>query len=122
MNERATELARQDFAQAAAHRAPGGDRVRPIGLVACDDGTDAERAAKHPRGKASACLAIVGFRGGDEILELSGTLLGAHHTLAIATLTTSPLVTEIPRRPRRTATRVADVVQSVRGRDRQYRR
>jgi serine/threonine-protein kinase len=93
-NERATELAQQDFAQASALSA-GGDHVRPIGLVACDDGTNAERAARHLVEELQV-PAVLGFRNGDELLALSGSLLGPHHTLVVATLTTSPLVTQVP--------------------------
>ncbi len=96
--ERATDLARQDFSQAASGLGAGGDAVRPIGLVSCDDAVDAKRAARHLVEDVHV-PAIVGFRSGDELIDLTSSLLGPHHVLAVATLTPSPLITEIPHAP-----------------------
>jgi serine/threonine protein kinase len=96
--ERATDLARQDFSQAASGLGAGGDAVRPIGVVSCDDAVDATRAAKHLVEELHV-PAIVGFRYGDELIDLTSSLLGPHHVLAMATLTPSPLITEIPHAP-----------------------
>ena len=60
---RAAELARQDFAQAlgaSAGRA-GALHARPIGLVVCDEGEDALRAARHLVDDVEV-PAVIGFR------------------------------------------------------------
>jgi serine/threonine-protein kinase len=94
-NDDAVDLARQDFEQASmALRADHG--ARPVALVSCDDAADAKRAATHLVEDVHV-PAILGFRSGGELIELAGSLLGPRHVIALATMTQSPLVTQIPR-------------------------
>ncbi len=93
-NENAVELARRDFAQILAGLQSGG-RVRPIGVVACDDAVDPARAAAHLVDRVGV-PAIIGFKGGVEAIDLATSLFLQRGVLAIAALTTNPLVTAVP--------------------------
>jgi tRNA A-37 threonylcarbamoyl transferase component Bud32/ABC-type branched-subunit amino acid transport system substrate-binding protein len=96
MNVEGAELAREEIARAtAALDVATSRRVRRIGLVTCDDAADATRAAKHLVDDVNV-PAILGFRSGQELVDLGGSLLLPRRVLAVASLTSSPLVTRLP--------------------------
>ena len=95
----AANLARKEFAQ-ATHAFVGSTaslQVRRIGLVACDDGdlANAARAANHLVDEVGV-PAIIGFRRGEEVVNLVGSLLIRRGVISVATLTPSPLITRVP--------------------------
>ncbi len=94
----ALDLARRDFAHMMVGFRRGAlGRARPIALVACDDSHDPTRAVRHLVDDVGV-PAVVGFRTAAEIIEIAGATLIPKDVLAIATLTTSPLLTSIPHR------------------------
>jgi ABC-type branched-subunit amino acid transport system substrate-binding protein len=98
-NANATDLARRELAHAT--RALTGTsaslRVRRVAIAECDDASPdgAARAARHLVDDVGV-PAILGFRSGQEVMDLAGSLLVRRNVLAVATLTTSPLITQIP--------------------------
>jgi serine/threonine protein kinase/ABC-type branched-subunit amino acid transport system substrate-binding protein len=95
-NERGTDLGRQDFAQVGPALRSAARKARPLALVACDDAADARRAARHLVEDVGV-PAIIGFGNGAELIDLGGSLLAQHQVLAVATMTTNPFVTQLPR-------------------------
>jgi len=93
-NENAVELARRDFAQITAGLQSGG-HARPIGVLACDDSANPARAAAHLADHVGV-PAIIGFKGGAEAIELTTSLLVPRGVLSLVSLTTNPLVTQVP--------------------------
>lgn len=95
-NVEGAELARQELARAT--RALDGPnaalRVRRVGLLACDDGSDPMRAATHL--VDVGVPAILGFGSGQELIDLASSLLVKRRVLAVATLTPNPFVTRVP--------------------------
>jgi ABC-type branched-subunit amino acid transport system substrate-binding protein len=83
----ALELARRDF----AHTRPMLDGARPLGLIACDDAVDPHRAANHLV-ETVGVPAVIGFYKVDETIELTSLFL-KHRVLAIASVSTNPLIT-----------------------------
>jgi branched-chain amino acid transport system substrate-binding protein len=98
--QHAVELARRDFAQLMrGFRGSGAfGRVHPLGVVACDDAANTTRAAHHLVDDVRV-PAILGFRSGAEIIDLAGSLFMPNDVLAVASLTTSPLLASIPNPP-----------------------
>ena len=68
--------------------------ARPVALVECDDSENAERAAHHLVDDVGV-PGILGFRSGDEVLSLAGSLLIPRHVVSVASLTPNPLVTRL---------------------------
>ncbi len=97
-NAQASDLARRDFDATIGSKGAQGTlgRARRIGIVACDDVADAAGSARHLVDTVRV-PAILGFRSGQELIDLSGDLFG-HDVLAVASLSTSPLLTTIPHR------------------------
>jgi len=95
----AVELARREFSNATRALTGAGAslRVRRIALVTCDDGDadTASRAATHLVDDV-AVPAILGFRSGQEVVDLAGSLLVGRGVLAVASSTSSPIVTQVP--------------------------
>jgi serine/threonine protein kinase len=99
---RAVDLARQDFAQMMSGFTQGDagadTRVRPFGVIGCDDGKDAMRAARHLVDEVKV-PAIIGFRSGSEVVEVGSALLVPRGVVGVASLSMSRLVTSLPHRP-----------------------
>ena len=93
----ALDLARRDFEEIMSPTADqrADDQARRFGVIACDDAVDPARAAAHLVDDIGV-PAIVGFRSGVELMELSGRLLNPKGVLSVATLSTNPLVTQVP--------------------------
>ena len=98
MNVAGTELARQEIARSTSALVGSGAslHVPRIALVACDDSVDPMRAARHLVDDVGV-PAILGFDSGQEIVDVAGSYLIQHDVLTVASLTTSPLVTRLPR-------------------------
>jgi hypothetical protein len=94
---RATEIARQDFAAALGPSAArsGPLHARPIGLVICDEGVDATRAARHLAEDVEA-PAVIGFRSATNALTTIPTVLLPSHVLSFVSISQSPELTRIP--------------------------
>jgi ABC-type branched-subunit amino acid transport system substrate-binding protein len=106
LNVDAVDFARKEFAQATRSLTGAGAplRVRRIALAVCDD-ADAEAPARAGRHLVDdvGVPAILGFRSSQELVDLGGSLLVQRGVLSVASLTSSPLVTQIPQpadRPR----------------------
>src|SRR5262249_49193485 len=97
MNVAGAELARKEVAQATRSLtgAASPQHVPRHALAVCDDTQDAARAARHLLDDVGV-PAILGFRSGQEIVDLAGTMLIARGVLAVASLTSSPLITRVP--------------------------
>ena len=101
-NANAIELARREIAHAT--RALTGSnaslRVRRIALALCDDSdaNGAQRAALHLVDDVGV-PAVLGFRSGQEVMDLTGSLFVRRNVVAVASLTTSPLITRLPQPP-----------------------
>jgi ABC-type branched-subunit amino acid transport system substrate-binding protein len=97
MNLEGVDFARKEIAQATRALVGAGAsmHVRPIALVACDDSEDAMRAARHLVDDVGV-PAILGFRSGQEVVDLAGGLLIRRGVLSVASLTPSPLITRLP--------------------------
>ncbi len=97
MNLHGADLARSEIA--AATRALAGEGaslpVPRVGLVACDDGVDAARAARHLVDDVGV-PAILGFRSGKEVIDLAGSFLIQRRVLTMATITQSAAITRLP--------------------------
>jgi ABC-type branched-subunit amino acid transport system substrate-binding protein len=91
------DLARREIAQTT--RAFTGDRapqhLRRIAFAVCDDSTDAVRAGHHLVDDVGV-PAVLGFRSGQEVIDLAGSLLIRAGVVSIATLSSNPLVTRLP--------------------------
>jgi serine/threonine-protein kinase len=96
----AVDLARSDFAQMlrGTNARPGANGVHPLALVACDDATDASRAAHHLVDEVGV-PAVIGFRTSKEVIDLATSIFIPRGVLAIAALNTSPIITSLPRAP-----------------------
>jgi serine/threonine protein kinase len=92
----AVELARREFASVSAGLPPsGGAPAAPIGLVTCDDSTNAARVAAHLTQDVHV-PAVIGFRASNEVIDLASRFFVPSRTLTIATLNHSPLITKVP--------------------------
>ncbi len=101
-NAAAVELGRHEFAQATrALTGPNASlRVRRVAVVTCDDGpADGLMETTQHLVEDIGVPAILGFRSGQELVDLAGALLVQRHVLSIATLSPSALVTQIPQPP-----------------------
>ena len=96
MNELATDLGRQDFADAANGLNASGTPVRPIGVVSCDSAADSTRAALHLVDELHL-PAVVGFPDGADLIRLASSLFAPRHVLALTTLSPNILITQLPR-------------------------
>jgi serine/threonine-protein kinase len=96
---RAVDLARRDFVETTGGlppARPGGPR-RPIAVVACDDGADADRAAAHLVDVVRV-PAIIGFARSKEVLDLAATRFVPRGVMALAA-NTATMLRSIPRVP-----------------------
>jgi branched-chain amino acid transport system substrate-binding protein len=93
----AVDLARSDFAHMlrGMHARAGGNGLRPLALVACDDSVDASRAMRHLVDDVGV-PAIIGFRTSKEVIDLSTSTLIPRGVLTMAALNTSPLIASLP--------------------------
>jgi branched-chain amino acid transport system substrate-binding protein len=102
MSVEATEFARKELAQATRSLVGAGAslHVRRIALATCDDNEPehAARAAQHLVDDVGV-PAILGFRSGQEVVDLTGSLLVRRGVVSVATLTSSPLITRLPQPP-----------------------
>jgi len=94
---RATDLARQDFAGALGPSAgrKGQLHARPIALAICDEGVDAERAARHLAEDVEA-PAVIGFRSTTSASTTIPTELLPHHVLSFVSISQAPALTRVP--------------------------
>jgi branched-chain amino acid transport system substrate-binding protein len=97
MNANGVDLARREISEGTRSLDGSGaaQRVRRIAVAMCDDSDDPMRAAKHLVEDVGV-PAIVGFKSGQEVVDLAGSLLIKRGVLAIASLTASPLITKLP--------------------------
>jgi hypothetical protein len=93
------ELARREFSQMLGKLVapPGAPPVRPIGLVACDDSNDAERAARHLL--QIDAPAVIGFRSSREAIDLANSFFVRGGVFTAVALNMSPFITTIPHSP-----------------------
>jgi serine/threonine-protein kinase len=96
-NARAVDLARQDFTRTmgAIGLQPDSGYTRPFGVISCDDGADASRAARHLVDDV-AVPAVIGFRSSRELIDLAESLFLPRGLVAITALNTSPLIATLP--------------------------
>jgi serine/threonine protein kinase len=94
---RALELAREDFAHALGPSAGrnGELHAHPIGLVICDEGTDAVRAAHHLADEVEV-PAVIGFRSTTSAFTTIPTVFMPDHVLSFVTISQAPEITRIP--------------------------
>jgi serine/threonine protein kinase len=92
-----TFLARKEFADATRSfdGANASLRIRHIAMVACDDGKDGMRAAKHLVEDVGV-PAIMGFRSGVELTEIAGSLLIRREVLSVAVMSSSANIMHLP--------------------------
>ena len=97
MNMDGVDFARKEIAQAtsALAGASASQRVRGIALVGCDDSQDAMRAARHLVDDVGV-PGILGFRSGQELIDIAEGLLIQRGVLAVASVTLNPLITRLP--------------------------
>src|SRR5207302_5940348 len=100
MNVAGADFARRELAQTTRALAdPNAPlRVRRIALAMCDDSENAERAARHLADDVGV-PAILGFRSGQEVVDLATSTLVHRQIVSVASLTSSPLITRIPQPP-----------------------
>jgi serine/threonine-protein kinase len=93
----ALELARRDFAQAAASlRPPAGDSpVHPIGLIVCDEAVDPRTSAAHLV-KDLKVPVVIG--AGRSTLDLATSIVVPSDTLMVVPLSETPLLASVPHR------------------------
>ncbi|MCL2449366.1 MAG: protein kinase, partial [Polyangiaceae bacterium] len=93
----AVDLARSDFAHMlrGMRARPGGNGLRPLALVACDDSVDASRAAHHLVDDIGV-PAVIGFRTSSEVIELSTSTFIPRGVLTIAAINSSPIISSLP--------------------------
>jgi serine/threonine-protein kinase len=96
----AVDLARSDFAEMlrGTNARPGATGGHPLALLACDDATDASRAARHLVDEVGV-PAIIGFRTSKEVIDLATSIFIPRGVLAIAALNTSPIIASLPNAP-----------------------
>jgi hypothetical protein len=96
MNVEGIDFARKEIADATSVLSGAGatNRVRRIALVACDDSQDPMRAAKHLVDDVGV-PAILGFGTGQELVEVAEKLLLSRDVLAVATLSSNPVITTL---------------------------
>jgi serine/threonine protein kinase len=94
------DLARRDFAEilGGVTAASGAGHARPLGLVACDDAVDAERAARHLVDDVRA-PAVIGFRVSEEVVRLAPSVFLPKGVLTVSAINASPMITAIPHPP-----------------------
>ncbi len=95
----AAELARRDFmtiARGIPSTTPGRE-PRPIGLVACDDESDALATARHL--VDVRVPAVIGFGSSQEVIDLASAVFIPAGVVAMATQNQSALITTIPHPP-----------------------
>jgi tRNA A-37 threonylcarbamoyl transferase component Bud32/ABC-type branched-subunit amino acid transport system substrate-binding protein len=100
MNMDGVDMARREFARetTSLSGANAAMHVRRIAVVGCDDSVDPKRAATHLVQDVGV-PAILGFYKGKELVELANSLLIARRVLSVATLTSSPLIMQVPQPP-----------------------
>jgi serine/threonine protein kinase len=98
MSSLGVDLARQEIAKGTSALAGAGAsmRVPRLALVSCDDSVDPMRAARHLVDDVGV-PAIVGFGSGQTIVDIAGSYLVKRNVLTVASLTSSPLITRLPR-------------------------
>ena len=97
MNVNGVDLARREVAQAtrALDGQSGALRVPRLALVACDDSQEPMRAARHLVDDVGV-PAIMGFRSGQELVDVAGALLIPRGVVSVASLTANPVITRVP--------------------------
>jgi branched-chain amino acid transport system substrate-binding protein len=75
----------------------GAERARPFGVIACDDAVDYHRAARHL--VAVGVPAVIGLFKAEEAIDLTTSVFLPRRILAVASLSTNPLVTRVPHPP-----------------------
>lgn len=100
MNMAGTDFARKEIAEArdALRRSAPAIHLPPVALVGCDDGHDANRAARHLVLDINV-PAILGFRSGREVIDIASSLLIPRHVVTVASLTATPQITALPQPP-----------------------
>ena len=98
-NTQAVELARRDFAQMTAGmtQADASTKLRPFGVLACDDAKDAKRAAAHLVDVGVA--AVIGFQSSVEAIDLVSSVFLPNQILTVSATNINPLVTTVPHPP-----------------------
>jgi branched-chain amino acid transport system substrate-binding protein len=91
----AANLARRDFAEVAHGLVTRSGASRRLGIVACDDGADPERAARHLVDDLHV-PAVIGFYKSQEVVDLARALFVPRGVLVIAVNNRGPLVTTVP--------------------------
>ncbi len=97
MNMDGVDFARKEIAQAtsALEGSSSSQHVRGIALVGCDDTEDAMRAARH-LAEDVGVPAIIGFRSGQEVVDVAEGVLIQRRMLAVSSITPNPIITRLP--------------------------
>ncbi len=93
MHADGADFARREIAQMLGSLS-GEQRVRPFALLSCNDANDGNRAAKHLV-EDLGVPAVIGFQSTKELLDIAQSLLIPRGVLTIATISVSPLVTDL---------------------------
>jgi ABC-type branched-subunit amino acid transport system substrate-binding protein len=93
---RSADLARRDIAMVTGGipTVRDGQAARPLALVACDDGTDPARPARHLVEELGV-PAVVGFAGSKEVVDLASTIFLPQRVLTIAAPNRSSMIDDI---------------------------
>jgi tRNA A-37 threonylcarbamoyl transferase component Bud32/ABC-type branched-subunit amino acid transport system substrate-binding protein len=99
-NMEGVDMARGEFARETRSLSGANAtlHVRRIAVVGCDDSVEPNRAATHLVDDVGV-PAILGFYKGKELADLASSLLIPRRVLSIATLTSSPLIMQVPQPP-----------------------
>ena len=96
----AIRLARRDFAETSGGLPPAraGGPKRPLGVLLCDDRTNAERIADHLVNELQV-PAVLGFRSSKEALDLASSHFLPKKVLVIAGTGSATALRDVPRAP-----------------------
>jgi serine/threonine-protein kinase len=93
----AVDLARRDFEETMGALGSSAQvTARPFGVISCDNGVDAARAAHHLVDDARVPAIITGFGWSRDLVEAAGSAFASRGVLAVETINTSPLIATLP--------------------------
>ncbi len=97
---RGAELARRDFMSVSGGIPvdAGGRAPRPVGIVRCDDATNAARSARHLVDDV-AVPAVIGFGASKEAVDLASSLFVPRGVLTITAPNRSPMIDAVAQTP-----------------------
>ncbi len=93
-SQRAIDLALRDFASVGGLPATDGVPARSLGVIACDDSSNAAAAAHHL--VAVGVPAVIGFRSSKDVIQLAQLEFIPNDVLVVPALNSSALISSIP--------------------------